>query len=392
MNDDLRPEPQPMDRRRFLTAALGGACALAGGGALLTRDGWGRNAFAQEPSGTAEDARFVADARHWDAQGDVVTCRLCPRQCVVPPDERGTCGVRENRGGKYKTLVYGRACTMNIDPIEKKPLFHVLPTATAFSIATAGCNIECKFCQNWQISQMRPEQVEATWAPPEMIVQSARERGCPAIAFTYSEPVIFYEYMFDVAQTAKASGLHPVMISNGYIQEKPMRELAPQLSAMKIDFKSFSEKFYKETCSGELKPVLATLELVKSLGLWLEMVVLIVPTLNDSEEECRQMCAWVASHLGPDVPLHFTRFHPMYKIDNLPPTPVATLDRNYRIAREAGLHFPYVGNVPGHKGESTYCPACGKAVIERYGFAVKNNLKPGGKCPFCEAKIPGVWG
>ena len=389
-----------LDRRRFLGRALAGGCLLCGGGvasdclgedAPLTPTVADAEADPTDPALDSEE-RFVADARFWETQGEVVVCQLCPRECKVPVDERGFCGVRENRGGDYKTLIYARPCSLNVDPIEKKPLFHFLPGTKAFSLATAGCNIECLFCQNWQISQMRPEQVRSTYAPPERIVELARQSGSRSIAFTYTEPVIFFEYMFDVAAAARPAGLHPVMISNGYIQPEPMKALVEHLSAVKIDLKAFTEKFYRETCRGELGPVLQTLELLRDAGTWFEIVVLIVPTLNDGEDECRRMCRWIKETLGPDVPIHFTRFHPTYKIQNLPSTPPKILQRNREIATAEGLHYAYVGNVAGDPGENTYCHGCGKVVIERYGYYTKTRLKENGLCPDCGKKIPGVWG
>lgn len=320
-----------------------------------------------------------------------VKCVLCPRECQVADVERGYCGVRENQGGNYQTLVYGALCSANIDPIEKKPLFHYLPGTTAFSIATAGCNIECKFCQNWQISQFRPEQVQSVEVPPERLVAACRAELCPTIAYTYSEPVIFYEYMHDTAALGRERGIGSVMISNGYIQEKPLRELCRHLTGVKIDFKSFSEKFYTETCAGELKPVLKVLEILKDIGIWFELVILIIPTLNDSPDEIKQMSAWVLKHLGPNVPMHFTRFHPTYRITNLPRTPVSTLDRSRKIALDAGIHYVYAGNVPMHPGENTYCHNCKKEVIKRVGFRVATNRIKDGKCPECGTAIPGVW-
>ena len=392
------PAAHSVERRRFLAQALGGACVLCGAGAVAhclggERLGFAGPALAQPgPAQPAGDDRFVADARYWEAKGEVAACKLCPRQCEVPRDERGYCGVRENRGGQYKTLVYSRPCSLAIDPIEKKPLFHFLPASQAFSLATAGCNIECKFCQNWQTSQMRPEQVESIYAPPSQIVDLAKSKGCASIAFTYTEPVVFYEYMFDIAAQARRQGVHSVMISNGYIQKQPMTDLCKELAAVKIDLKAFTESFYQDVCHGQLRPVLDTLELLKSLGIWFEIVVLIIPTLNDGEDECRNMCRWIKETLGPDPPVHFTRFHPMYKLENLPSTPVDTLTRNYQIARAEGLRYPYVGNVPGHAGENTYCHSCGKQVIQRVGYVTRSQLKPGGECPYCQAKIAGFWG
>jgi pyruvate formate lyase activating enzyme len=305
--------------------------------------------------------------------------------------ERGYCGVRENHGGTYYTLVHSRACSMNNDPIEKKPLFHYRPGTRAFSMATAGCNIECRFCQNWEISQFRPEQVESRQIPPAEIVRMAQRSGSPSIAFTYSEPTVFYEYMRDICDAAAGTGLGRVVITNGFIQEKPLLELLPRVDAIKVDFKSFSEKFYKETCSGHLKPVLDSLVRIKEHGKWLELVMLVIPTLNDGEDEHRAMARWIVQKLGPDVPVHFTRFHPMYKIQNLPPTPVETLERARDIAMAAGVHYAYAGNVPGHPGENTYCPVCRKMLIERDAYVIVQNVIRGGRCPYCNAAIAGVW-
>jgi pyruvate formate lyase activating enzyme len=305
--------------------------------------------------------------------------------------ERGYCGVRENQGGAYQTLVYGALCSANIDPIEKKPLFHYLPGTPAFSIATAGCNIECKFCQNWQISQFRPEQVDSSLIPPDRLVAVCQARSCPTIAYTYSEPVIFYEYMHDSAAQARQQGVGSVMISNGYIQEKPLRQLCRHLTGVKIDFKAYTEKFYVEQCAGKLKPVLQTLEVLRDIGIWFELVILIIPTLNDSPEEIGGMSRWVLEHLGPDVPMHFTRFHPTYRIKNLPRTPVSTLERCRRIAMDAGVHYVYAGNVAMHPGENTYCHGCQNELIHRVGFRVAANHLKEGKCPKCKTKIPGVW-
>ncbi|MFQ5590668.1 MAG: AmmeMemoRadiSam system radical SAM enzyme [Phycisphaerae bacterium] len=372
----------------------GAACSAAG---TLIRLGV-RTARAQDVAGTGAlvGPRLEGVVRHkalfWESvEGTRVKCVLCPRECEVADVERGYCGVRENRDGAYQTLVYGTLCSANVDPIEKKPLFHYLPGTTAFSIATAGCNIECKFCQNWQISQFRPEQVKSVKVTPERLVASCKGRGCPTIAYTYSEPVIFYEYMRDSAELARASGIGSVMISNGYIQEKPLRQLCRHLTGVKVDFKAFSEKFYADTCAGKLKPVLATLEVLKEIGIWFELVVLIIPTLNDSPGEIKRMSKWVVEHLGPDVPMHFTRFHPTYRITNLPRTPVATLDRLRQIALDSGVHYVYAGNVPTHPGENTYCHNCSHELIRRIGFRVRFNRISEGKCPNCGTGIPGVW-
>jgi len=266
-----------------------------------------------------------------------------------------------------------------------------LPGTRAYSIATAGCNIECKFCQNWQISQFRPEQVNNIKLTPEEVIRFAQEKRCDTVAYTYSEPVVFYEYMYDTAKIGKREGVGSVMISNGYIKKEPLVKLCSELSAVKIDFKAFTEKFYKETCSGELKPVLETLVTLKETGIWFEVVMLIIPTLNDSEKELRDMCSWINENLGPDVPIHFTRYHPTYKIKNLPPTPTKTLEKARNIAIESGLNFAYTGNVPGHPGESTYCPGCKEVLIKRVGFTILQYSLNGNECGNCKHPIPGVW-
>jgi pyruvate formate lyase activating enzyme len=331
-------------------------------------------------------------ALFWEEAGDKrIKCTLCPRQCVVADRERGTCGVRENQGGVYYTLVHSRPCSLNNDPIEKKPLFHYKPGTKAFSLATAGCNMECRFCQNWEISQFRPEQVPSSTMTPEQIVQAAKQAGSGAIAFTYSEPVVFYEYMRDICLAAKGTGIGRVMISNGYINPNPLKDLMRDMDAIKIDFKAFTESFYKDVCSGHLRPVLDTLVQIKTAGVWLEMVMLVVPTLNDDPQQLKAMSRWIVQKLGPDVPIHFTRFHPMYKIQNLPPTPVRTLEKAREIAMDAGIHFAYAGNVPGHPGENTYCPGCKEILIRRDGYDIVSNAIKNSRCPQCGTKVPGVW-
>ena len=320
-----------------------------------------------------------------------IRCEICPKKCEIADLERGYCGNKENRKGIYYSLVYAESCTAHIDPIEKKPLFHYLPSTKAFSIASVGCNFECKFCQNWRIAQYRPEQVESRYLPPEQIVSLSKREGCPTIAYTYSEPVVFYDYMYDTANLAKSKGIGSVMISNGYINEEPLIELCKQLTGVKIDLKAFTEKFYKDYCSGELEPVLTTLKTLKKIGIWYEIVVLLIPTLNDSEEEIRKMCQWIKSELGVEVPVHFSRFHPMYKIKNLPSTPVKTLENARKIAQKMGLHYVYLGNVPGNEGENTYCPGCGEVLIRRVGYHILKNVIKGGRCQKCGHVIPGVW-
>ena len=331
------------------------------------------------------------EALYWEAlEGKRVKCTLCPRECAVADVERGWCGVRENRGGKYHTLVYGRAAAVHVDPIEKKPLFHYLPGTTAFSIGTAGCNMECVFCQNWNLSQFRPEQLESVALPPAKLVDAARAAGSASIAHTYNEPVVAAEYVLDSAKIGRAAKLPVVMISNGYIQRKPMSDLAKELGAVKVDLKAFTESFYADMCRGKLQPVLDTLRLLKEEGVWFEIVVLLVTGKNDSAEEAKRLAGWTAANLGPDVPLHFSRYFPAYKLQ-LPPTPVEAMSRAWDAAKTEGMRFVYVGNVELPGKADTICPGCGHAVIRRLGLVTVSNSLADGKCPKCGRAVPGVW-
>jgi pyruvate formate lyase activating enzyme len=322
-----------------------------------------------------------------------VECRLCPRHCQVADQETGWCGVRANHNGEYFTHVFGRPVSIANDPIEKKPLFHFKPGSKALSLSTVGCNFECKFCQNWQLSQFRPEQIPHRFGfvRPQAILRTAHARESESIAFTYAEPVVFFEYALAIARLSKKAKLPAIMISNGYIDPEPMEELLDQLEAVKIDFKAYSDGFYRTWCRGQIKPVLKTMELVRKKGVWLEMVHLTIPSLNDSTQETQALCQWVMDNLGPDVPLHFTRFQPTYKLKNIPATPRATLERQWEIAKKTGLHYPYVGNLAGHPGENTHCHHCGQLLIRRVGFTpVENNLIAG-TCKHCNKAIPGMW-
>jgi len=305
--------------------------------------------------------------------------------------ERGYCGVRENRAGEYYTVVYSRACTTQVDPIEKKPLFHYLPGSLIYSFSTAGCNLACKNCQNWQISQSRPEQVKELRLPPAEMVAQARTRGLRLIAGTYAEPVVFYEYLEEVAREGKKRGVTTIAITAGYINPNPMQRLCRELGAIKIDLKSMREDFYRKNCSAKLKPVLEAIVAAKQTGIWLELVYLIIPTMNDGDPEITDLARWVKANLGPDVPLHFSRFYPTYRLTNLPPTPVETLTRCRDLSMAQGLHYVYVGNVPGHPGESTYCPKCKRVLIQREVFTIRQNNLRGGKCKYCGQAVPGVW-
>lgn len=324
-------------------------------------------------------------------EGGEVQCDLCPRRCRVSKGKRGFCRVRENRGGKYYSLVYGNPCAVHLDPIEKKPLFHVLPSTTSFSLATVGCNFQCKFCQNWEISQASPEDVYNYDVPPEMIVRKAKEVGAHSIAYTYVEPTIFYEYMVDICQLAKGAGLLNVCHSNGFINPEPLRNLCKVMDAANIDLKGFTETFYRDLCSGELTPVLETLKILRKEKVHLEITNLVIPTQNDDLSGLKEMCLWVKEELGADTPIHFSRFYPLYKLRSLPPTPVSTLEKARNVALSTGLEYVYIGNVPGHEGEHTFCPKCKKMLIQRIGYMIGENHLKGGKCQYCGKPIPGIW-
>ena len=328
---------------------------------------------------------------HIPHTGGYVRCNLCPHHCIIADGERGICRVRENRGGRLYSMVYGNPCALHRDPIEKKPFYHYLPTAISLSLATAGCNLRCLYCQNWSISQVPPEETDNLDLPPEEIVRLALNYNDPVIAYTYSEPIAFYEYMLATSQLAHGAGLRNVVISAGYIDPDPLTELCQHVDAIKIDLKGYDEDFYREVCGAELHPVLHAIETIFKAGVHLEIVNLVVPTLNDSLEQLKALSQWVAQDLSPDVPLHFSRFQPLYKLANLPPTPVETLEKAYDLAREEGIRFAYIGNVPGHPGNNTYCPACDEPIIVRRGFAVLEYHLKGGICEYCGESIPGVW-
>jgi pyruvate formate lyase activating enzyme len=342
---------------------------------------------------TSSDARFLQEARFWEPLSQhKLRCLLCPHACIVLPGALGYCGVRENRDGVLHTLVYSRICAANVDPIEKKPLFHFLPGTAALSIATAGCNLTCNFCQNADIAHPAPGQIPGQYIPPAEIVRLALANGCPSIAFTYTEPTIFAEFLMDTAEAARSVGLRTVAISNGFIQPEALHQVFSLLDAVKVDLKAFNPRFYREVAGARLEPVLDTLVSLRSLGKWIEIVNLILPTLNDSEVEIRQMSQWIYQNLGPDIPLHFTRFHPDHQMRHLSATPVATLELARQIALAEGLHYVYIGNVPGHPAQNTYCPGCNQSVIERVGFsATRIHLTAANTCSGCDYPIPGVW-
>jgi pyruvate formate lyase activating enzyme len=344
----------------------------------------------QECHDTAE-APLPVSYCHTPHSGAYVKCTLCPHRCVIKDGQRGICRVRENRGGQLYSMVYGNPCAVHVDPIEKKPFYHFLPTANAFSLATAGCALRCLYCQNWSISQVPPEETQNAYLSPEAVVRTAQDSSAPVIAFTYSEPTVFFEYMLACARLARTVGLRSAVVSAGFINPEPLRELCGAVDAIKIDLKGYDVGFYRKVCGAELAPVLDAIQAVHDSGVHLEIVNLVVPTLNDNLDQLRALARWVVTHVGPDVPLHFSRFQPQYKLANLPPTPVETLEQARQLSLDEGVRFVYIGNVPGHPGDNTYCPNCGRPIIIRSGFAVTEYHIEKEVCAYCSTPIPGVW-
>lgn len=365
-------------------------CLLAGAG-LAVEAGLGgcgvlqRRADSHVPRGWREVSHYEK------LPGNRVRCGICWRACVVGDGQRGQCGNKQNHRGVYYSLVYGQVAALNIDPIEKKPLFHFLPGTAALSFGTAGCNMHCRNCQNWEISQRQPEQVRSLPYRPEALANLARQRDCASLAYTYNEPTVFYDFMRDTARLARTQGVRSVIVSNGTLQRGPWLELAPLLDAVKIDLKSSTDGFYKQYCDGALAPVQESIRLVHSLGKWLEIVFLVIPGLTDGKDHIARACDWLLAAAGPDTPLHFSRFHPEYKLKDIPATPYETLARCHEQARRAGLNYVYVGNVAETEYQQTHCPRCRKVVIGRAGFEVTALHVEAGHCAFCGATIPGVW-
>ncbi len=333
--------------------------------------------------------------RWWHAVPDGrIQCDLCPRDCLLGEGQRGACFVRQNVEGRMALTTYGRSSGFCIDPIEKKPLNHFLPGSKVFSFGTAGCNLMCKFCQNWDISKSRDMDRLMASASPEAIAEAAKASGCDSVAFTYNDPVIFAEYAMDTADACHALGLKTVAVTAGYIHADPRREFFAKLDAANVDLKAFSEDFYFKLTVAHLAPVLETLRYIRhETDTWLEVTTLLIPGHNDSDAEVRELSSWIAAELGPDVPLHFSAFHPDYRMRDVPPTPPATLRRARTLALEAGLRFVYTGNVHDREGGTTFCPGCGAALIVRDWFDIEAyRLTPEGACPGCGVRIPGRFG
>lgn len=358
---------------------------------------------------------WVKEAAHYLKLERNVQCKVCPNNCLLSPGDRSHCRNKVNRDGTLYTMAYGNPCTFHVDPVEKKPLFHFLPGSRTFSLATSGCVFRCLNCQNWEISQKKPEETKNPRGPelrlrpplpatlsfddmsrlslfPADLVAVASALKCPSISYTYSEPTAFYEYAYDSCRLAHERGLRNIIVTCGSIEERPLRELLAHVDAAHVDLKGFDDETYRKLNSGRLGPILRTLRLYHELGVWFEVINLVVPSYTDDLDAIRRMCGWLVENLGPDRPLHFSRFQPQHKLEHLPPTPVQTLVKARDVARAAGLRYAYIGNVPGLPGgEDTVCPGCHRPIVQRNMYAVTRLDVTSGKCRHCGANIAGVW-
>lgn len=323
---------------------------------------------------------------------DYVQCGICYRECIIGPGKRGFCQARENQEGVLYSLVYGKPSALQLDPIEKEPMFHKHPGTTIFCVGTASCNFRCTYCHNWSLSQVTIEEVRNYWQrTPEELVREAKSYGAKGISFTYNEPTILYEYVLDTARLAQEAGLDFIFHTNGSMSPEPLKKLLPYVDGVTVDLKGFTSEFYHNLPGSSLEPVLNTLQIISESDVWLEIVNLVIPQHNDDPETIKDMCLWIVNTLGQDIPLHFTRFSPSYRLTGVPPTPLETLETAHTIAKEAGLQYVYIGNYPGHANNSTYCPQCRERIIERYHFSVYDVHIEQGHCAFCAHPIPGLW-
>jgi pyruvate formate lyase activating enzyme len=336
--------------------------------------------------------KWSVEGFHYATDGTTVQCQICPNRCVLEPGDRSICRSKVNIGGKLYSLAYGNPCSIHVDPIEKKPLNHFYPRSLILSIATTGCNFRCLNCQNWEISQKKPEEVHQYELFPEDVVSEARKRNLPSIAYTYSEPITYYEYMYNTAKLAREAGFKNVLVSNGYINREPLVRLCSYLDGANVNLKSFDDRIYLSLNGGKLQPVLNTFKTLHREGVWFEMTTLLVPTYVDDPDMIKRMCGWILKELGADYPLHFLRFFPRYKLTRLPATPIGTLEKFRNMAIQEGIRYVYLGNVPGHEGNHTYCHNCHKILIERKGYLIPQYNIENARCKFCGTIIPGRWG
>lgn len=371
-----------MDKRHFLKTALLGA-----GGICFS----GKKISGTEGLSSQVGEKWTKEAMFYIETPKGIRCQICPNECDIKEGEAGDCRNRINKNGKLYTIAYGNPCAVHIDPIEKKPLMHFLPGSRAFSIATAGCNLACLNCQNWTISQKSPAETQNYDLLPDKLIESCIKNKCESIAYTYSEPITFYEYTHDSSVLARQAGIKNVIVTAGYVNHDPLLKLCKVIDAANVDLKSFSDEIYMRLNAGKLQPVLDTLLTIKDQGVWLEITNLIVPSWTDDMDMIRRMCNWLLKNGFEETPLHFSRFYPSYKLTQLPPTPVNILKNARQIALEEGLKHVYIGNVPGLDAENTVCANCKKVLIERRGYKILQNHIVDGKCSFCGKPVAGVW-
>lgn len=388
----MKPLQNKISKRQFIEYGLTGTAGLFFGFPKQLVHA-GENASTDEKNSTVLNSiiKGKKEALFYSVTPRGVKCGICPNECTLKEGELSECRNRINTGGKLYTLAYGNPCAVHVDPVEKKPLLHFLPQSQAFSIATAGCNLACLNCQNWAISQTSPDKTRNYDLLPPAVVREAGNNDCLSIAYTYSEPITFYEYVYDTSKLAREQGIKNILVSNGYINEKPLRQLCRYTDAANIDLKSFDDNIYLKLNGGKLDPILNTLKIMKEEGVWLEITNLVIPGWTDNFDMIRSMCDWLVKNGLDSYPLHFSRFHPQYKLTRLPSTPVSILVKAREIAMSAGMKFVYIGNAPGTNAENTFCPGCKKMVVERKGFKIINNYLKDGHCSFCNEKIPGVW-
>lgn len=381
-----------ISKREFLRYSLIGTGGIAASmfnpGLFAAKNGFAKLNIKLPPE---KPWKWSKEAVYYGPHALGVECQLCPLYCIIKPGKSGACKIKKNYDNKLMSIGYGNPCAIHIDPVEKKPLYHFLPSSEIFSLAVAGCNLTCLNCQNWTISQSSPADTRNYELMPDKAVEECLNHDCKLIAYTYSEPTAFFEYMYDTAKIAHEKGVRNVMVSNGFINEKPLRELCKYIDAANIDLKSFDNDIYLKLNGGALQPILDTLKIMKEEGVWLEITNLIVPTWTDDLDMIKKMCDWLVENGLEENPLHFSRFHPLYKLTQLPPTPVDILVKAHDIAVKAGIKYVYIGNVPGSDGQNTFCPECKKILVERRGYRILQNNILNGKCKYCQSKISGVW-
>mgnify|MGYP000954793183 CR=1 FL=1 len=383
-------ETKHINKRVFLKKSLLGIAGVILGNKLS-----GTTIINESPMDTftkpSKTDKTIKEAMHYKVVSNGVQCELCPNYCILKEEKTGLCKTRFNKGVKLFTMAFGNPCAINSDPIEKKPLYHFYPTSRAFSIATAGCNFSCLNCQNWDISQVSPKETRNYDLPPAKVVAEALANNCKSIAYTYAEPIAFYDYVYETAKLAREKEIKNVFISNGYINEKPLRDIAKYLDAANINLKAFDDDVYKKLNGGKLQPILNTLKILKEEKVWIEITNLIIPSWTDKHEMIKKMCDWLYKNNLHEYPLHFSKFVPLYKLTHLPVTPVATLENAKEIALKAGIKYVYIGNVPGNEAENTFCPKCKNKIIERKGYKIIQNHIKNGKCSLCGEKISGIF-